>query len=423
MDMTLPPIDAAPVASNATFLLNTTGEAPRRWLERALAPLGQVHAVDGADPARDGIVERIGTANPGIVFLHFSADHAQASTRLGQQLARLFPNLPLVALGEAQEPELMLAALRAGVKDFVDMRSPAAHAIATVQRLLATREVLQPARRGKVLAVLGARPGVGATTLATNLAVAARRRQNGEVLLLDLGLPARDGALYTNVAPGFHFVEAVRNLRRFDQVFVQTALTRHAGGVAVLPLPQTLAELRDISFSEALALLGTLRSHFDLQVIDLGGFSNLDFMAQLVKVADEVLVVAEQSVAAIVSAAELLEELGRREAGRESMRLVVSRYQARLGLEAEQIAQRLELPLAGTLPDCRETMLAAMNSGAVLADRQPTAPYVRALAPMLERVGYRCEARASGPGWLEPIAQAVQRLRTSHAAGKNKADH
>ncbi|MFY0080222.1 hypothetical protein ABTQ07_21265, partial [Acinetobacter baumannii] len=85
----------------------------------------------GADPSRDGIVERIGPANPGIVFLHCSAEHAQASTRLGQQLARLFPNLPLVALGEAQEPELMLAALRAGVKDFVDMRSPAANAIAT----------------------------------------------------------------------------------------------------------------------------------------------------------------------------------------------------------------------------------------------------------------------------------------------------
>ncbi len=104
-------------------------------------------------------------------------------------------------------------------------------------------------------------------------------------------------------------MEAVRNQRRFDQVFVQTALSRHANGACVLPLPPTLAELRDISYSEAGALLDRLRAYFDLQIIDLGGFTNTEFTAQIVKAADTVMLVTEQSVGAIVSAAELLQEL------------------------------------------------------------------------------------------------------------------
>ncbi|SCU76733.1 Flp pilus assembly ATPase (fragment) [Cupriavidus necator] len=238
---------------------------------------------------------------------------------------------------------------------------------------------------------------MGVTSLAVNLAAAARRHlplnektdARAEVLLLDLGLPARDGALYLNLSPGFHFVEAVRNLRRFDQVFVQTALTRHGNGVCVLPLPAALGELRDISYSEAISLLERLRAFFDMQIIDLGGFGNAEFTAQIVKAADSVVLVADQSVGAIVSAAELVHELRAREVERDDLHLLVSRFDARLGVDAAQIAHRVGVQSVGTLPDSRAPLVLAMNRGAVLADDDPHDPYVRALADLLARLGYR----------------------------------
>ena len=131
---------------------------------------------------------------------------------------------------------------------------------------------------------------------------------------------------------------------------MQTALARHANGVSVLPLPTTLAELRDISYSEALALLERLRGFFDLQVIDLGGFSNADFMAQIVKAADTVMMVTEQSVGAIVSAAELVQELKKRDVEREDIELVVSRFDARLGLEAGRSRSGSACPALSNCP-------------------------------------------------------------------------
>ncbi|QRQ84387.1 AAA family ATPase [Cupriavidus oxalaticus] len=382
------------------FLLHATHGEARDWLGKVLGGLGTLVAEGGAQEA---FIERVGELRPGLVFLHFSPELAGASARLGEQLLRLFPGLPLVAVGRADDPGVMLAALRMGVKDFIDLRDAPADAEAVVKRLAVPREQVRPAeavRQGKIVALLGARPGVGVTSLAVNLAAAARRHlplreksdARAEVLLLDLGLPARDGALYLNLAPGFHFVEAVRNLRRFDQVFVQTALMRHANGVCVLPLPGALGELRDISYSETIGLLERLRAFFDMQVIDLGGFGNAEFTAQIVKAADSVVLVAEQSVGAIVSAAELVHELRAREVERDDLHLLVSRFDARLGVDAAQIARRVGVQSVATLPDCREALVLAMNRGAVLADDDPHDPYVRALAELLARLGYRPEA-------------------------------
>lgn len=401
------------------FLLNTSRENVRHWLTQALNGVGRLEVEDSSQEA---FVERIGALRPGLVFLDFSVPHAEGSVRLAEQVVRLFPQLPLVAVGNAGEADAMLAALRAGVRDFIDLRGAPAQATAAVRRLVVPRAQVRPVaqahRHGKIVALLGARPGVGVTSLAVNLAAAVRRQENAEVLLLDLGLPARDGALYLNIAPEFHFVEAVRNVRRFDQVFVQTALARHANGVSVLPLPPTLAELRDISYSEALALLDRLRAFFDLQVIDLGGFSNAEFMTQIVKAADAVVLVAEQSVGAIVSAAEVLQELRKREIDRQDLHLLVSRFDADLGVDAQEMAERIGVGTVDTLPDRRAALLQAANRGVVLADHAPADPYVRALGALMERLGYHA-GQPSERGLLarikEKLPEALRVARTTRA--------
>ncbi|GJG94488.1 pilus assembly protein [Cupriavidus pauculus] len=401
------------------FLLNTTRENLRQWLGHALGDIGTLVTEAGA---QEVFVERIGDLRPGLVFLDFSAPQAEASARLAEQVARLFPQLPLVAVGNAAEPAAMLAALRAGVRDFIDLRGAPEQATNAVRRLMVPRAQVRAVaplhRHGKIVALLGARQGVGVTSLAVNLAATVRQREDAEVLLLDLGLPARDGALHMNIAPEFHFVEAVRNLRRFDQVFVDTALARHANGVAVLPLPATLSELRDVSFSDALALMERLRAFFDLQVIDLGGFSNAEFMSQIVKAADAVALVTEQSVGAIVSATEVVQELKRREIERADLHLLISRFDAELNVDTAQIAERIGVASVGTLPDRRAALVQAANRGAVLADDVPADPYVRAVGALMERLGYRV-GQTSERGVLarikEKLPGALRMARTARA--------
>ena len=148
------------------FLMNTRRDDVRHWLGGALTGLGALVAEDGS---HESFVEQVSAIRPGLVFLDFSGTHAQVSGRLAEHVVRLFPTLPLVAVGHASEPEAMLMALRAGVRDFIDLRGNPSDATAVVKRLMLPRsqvKAAEPTRRGGIVAVLGARPGVGASTLA-----------------------------------------------------------------------------------------------------------------------------------------------------------------------------------------------------------------------------------------------------------------
>ncbi|WP_367189544.1 fimbrial protein [Burkholderia sp. Ed8] len=374
------------------------------WLSQSLVSAG---AVEGAPLDGAALSQRIGVLNPALVFIDFSGDCAAASTVVAAVRVS-HPGVPVVALGSLAQPEGALAALRAGVRDFVDFSAPADEALRITRVLL--DNVGEPANRhGKVTALLGARVGMGVSTLAANLSVLMQRRPADPALtaaLLDLGLPAGDGALFLNTRCEFHFVEAVRNLRRIDRTFVTTALARHSSGVALTTLPPNLADLREVATASCSALLNRLRAFFDHQIVDLGGFPNREFIAQVVNLADEAWLVCDQGVASVVSAVEMLDGLRDAGAATERIRLVVNQFDADLGLMPAQIAERLELSLVATLPSRRVSIGHAANQGKLIAEVTERDPYVRALGPLVERL-----AGAPAPGAAQRAAGGLSALR------------
>ncbi|WP_025598543.1 fimbrial protein [Burkholderia sp. WSM2230] len=375
------------------FMFASLADEHVHWLSETLLAAGAVEAVT-LDPSM--LTQRIATLNPSLVFVDFSGGRGAAASAATSAVRAQYPGLQIVAIGSLAEPESALAALRAGVRDFIDLSAPAADALRITQQVL--DNLVEPvSRHGRVTALLGARVGMGVSTLATNLAVMLQRRdaqQGRQAALLDLGLPAGDGLLMLNTRSDFHFVEAVRNLRRFDQTFVHTALSHHASGLAFTTLPPDLADMREISYSSSIGLLNRLRAFFDQQIVDLGGFSNMEFIAHVVRASDEAWLVCDQGVASIVSAVGVLEAL--REAGADTanVRLIVNRFDAELGLAAAQIAERLDIPLLASLPERRVSLAQTANQGLLLAEAAARDPYVRALEPLIERLAGPAHASA-----------------------------
>lgn len=379
------------------FMFASLADEHVHWLSETLLAAGAVEAVT-LDPSI--LTQRIATLNPSLVFVDFSGGRGAAASAATSAVRAQYPGLQIVAIGSLAEPESALAALRAGVRDFIDLTAPAADALRITQQVL--DNLVEPvSRHGRVTALLGARVGMGVSTLATNLAVMLQRRdaqQGRQAALLDLGLPAGDGLLMLNTRSDFHFVEAVRNLRRFDQTFVHTALSHHTSGLAFTTLPPNLADMREISYSSSISLLNRLRAFFDQQIIDLGGFSNIEFIAHVVRASDEAWLVCDQGVASIVSAVGVLEAL--RDAGTDTtnVRLIVNKFDPDLGLAAAQIAERLEIPLVTSLPDRRVALGQTANQGLLLADAAARDPYVRALEPLIERLAGPAHTSAPARG-------------------------
>ncbi|EDT01728.1 response regulator receiver protein [Burkholderia ambifaria IOP40-10] len=384
-----------------------------RWLRDTLVSAGMVEAVS-LEPG--ALAQRILGLNPAIVFIDFSRAQAEASAAAAAvRLAH--PSLPVIALGTLAQPESALAALRAGVRDFIDVSGSAEDALRITRGLLEHAAAEPANRHGKLVALLGARAGMGVSTLASNLAVWLHKRGAAfgvatpharQTALVDLGLPAGDSALFLNTRCEFHFVEAVRNLRRIDRTFVNTALARHASGVALTTLPPNLADLRDVSYAACVGLLNRLRAFFDQQIVDLGGFTNLEFVAQIAAVADEAWLVCDQGVASIVSAVDLLE--GLRDAGMDlgKMRLVVNQYDAALSLTPAQIADRLGIALLTTLPARRVSIGQAANQGRLIVDTAERDPYVRALEPLAERLAGTVAPAKSAASGLSVLKRFIQ---------------
>lgn len=364
-----------------SFVFASANDARARWVAHTLGPVGKVQAV-ALDPAL--VAQQISQNMPSLLLVDFSGSaHSQGSRASAVAAAAhaAFPGLQIIAVGTLAEPESAISALRAGVRDFVDAGGDSEDALRIVRQVLDNR-VEPVSRHGRLTVLLGARPGIGVTTLAASLGVLLARKGaalNRHAALLDLGLPAGDGALLLNAGNGVSFVDAVHNLRRFDQTFVHTALARHESGLALTTLPADLGVLREVSYQSAVALLTRLRAFFDQQVVDLGGFSNAEFVFEVARAADQAWLVCDQSVASIVAASRQLEVLRDGGIDNANLRLVINQYEADIDLSAAQIAERLGIELAGVLPARRVALCQAANRGHLLVETVPRDPYVRAL--------------------------------------------
>jgi pilus assembly protein CpaE len=390
------------------FVFCSHNSTQAEWLGAALGKWGSL-LQEKAEVAE--LLSRIAELNPLLVLLDFSGvEHVSDPSgvlsidslgttahaiELARSLSKTLPALPLVAVGSMAFPEGTIAALRAGVSDFIDVSASEDEARDVVQRVLAkAARAATPVKRGQLVTLLGVRPGIGTSTLAAHLADMIQQRNasrggkhnlsDSRVALLDLGLPAGDGKLYLSANGNFDFAEAVRNLRRLDETLVHTALPRSPGGVTVISLPHSLSEMRTVSHHDALALLDRLRLYFDVLIADLGGFTNHEFIANLTGAADQVWLVTDQSVGALVSLAGTLQELNGRQPDDGKRHLVVNRYDDRFGMAASQIAERFKLPLLATLPERTLKLTASANRGKLLHEVAPHDSYVRAVEGLID---------------------------------------
>lgn len=377
-------------------------------LAARLCEVARVQWIDSHQVSPTMLAES-GQAGP-LLLLDYSTAKAELSSQLARELAERLPECARVAVGSTHGDQAagVLAALRAGVNEFIDVDADVASIRALLLRVLSEARQPRPAptlaiagatRQARLVLLKGVRPGVGTSTLAVHLAAlaqqrlataaAARPRQDGpadHVLLLDLGRPAGDVSLYLGVESGYSYEDLLRNTDRIDATFIRTAVARDRRGLAVVgEASQTLQA--PSAGNNAATLVKRLRGLFDLVICDLGGLPDAQVPEPMLNAADDIWLVSDQSIGALVSLDAALQELDRRQARDARLGLVVDRHDEDTGIAASQIAARFELPLLASLPERSRALRGSASAGQLLCDQAPHDPYLRALAPLLDRLG------------------------------------
>lgn len=305
-----------------------------------------------------------------VVFVEFdSHDVAQRAAVVERFLERHW-QIPVVGLGADDNPQWVLAAMRAGARDFFVLRRDDATLGVQIGRLLrrssggpASQAATQ--KSGKLFGVLSAHPGESIAFLAEHLALGILEAQgpNERVLLLDIANPAGAAAIFLNINATYSALDAINDAYRCDQSLVDTAFTRHSSGLYVLSLPEDLLGQPAIDSGELLKLLQVLRTLFGNIVLALDGHLPLSALVSVANEAERLLLLSDQSILRSRHNKHLLRALRLEGCGLDRAGLVVDDYRRRLGLEPKNLAELFELPLFAALQTDPSNRAVSMNSG------------------------------------------------------------
>ncbi|MDB5972401.1 MAG: hypothetical protein JWQ90_4851 [Hydrocarboniphaga sp.] len=350
------------------------------WLQTAVstAEFSLVRPIDTED-----LLSRLEfSGRPELLFIEFHPDNAEQRAAMVESVVERFPDLILVGLGVDNNPALVLAAMRAGARDFFVLRRDEANIAALVGKLLLRRTAgATPSARGKqgvLAAVLSAHPNDGIAFLAEHLAYACqeRLRLKERVLLLDLATPAGATSVFLNLSPTYGVLDAINDVHRCDATLVETAFPKHESGLYVLSLPEELLGRPQIDSDPLLRLISVLRGLFACTVLAIDGFTSIDVLRAVLAQADRSLLVTDQSILKSRHNKYLLRALRGEDAPMDRVGLIIDNYRHRLGLEPESLAELLGLPLLATLGANAQARIQAMNSGETLFKSSPKDPYV-----------------------------------------------
>lgn len=150
----------------------------------------------------------------------------------------------------------------------------------------------QAKKSGTIISVIGTRGGVGATTLAINLAGIIAEKAKKKVALIDLD--AREGsiALALDLEPGRGFKEALEKPDRIDSLFLERVMSKPNPNLSILSAEESIQEHLKIHDGAADTLLKELKAAYDVIVLDIPRHLDV-FSTKCLGSADHVVLVTE----------------------------------------------------------------------------------------------------------------------------------
>ncbi len=209
-------------------------------------------------------VQALRHAAPDLLIVDLE-DDPEVGVKLIQFLAESHPSHRVLAVGPTLSPDVLLAAMRAGVSDYLQKPIEPDALRESLQRVTALmgRAGESGRKPGQVFSIFGAKGGTGSTTLATNLGIVLHRLTGKRTLLVDLDLELGEVAVQLGVRPRFNLVDMIQNFHRMDAGLLASFIEQHSSGVHLLSAPFHPERAEATSAEEIRKILQFLKHHYD----------------------------------------------------------------------------------------------------------------------------------------------------------------
>ncbi len=350
------------------IVLVDPNEESRDALQRLLRTIGTIWVAEVFN-TYEGAAHGIAAIAPDLTVVALDHDPGRAVDLIGS-LAQAEPPAIVLPTSRSSDSALILRAIRAGAREFLTLPAEPAEVLEIINRLLRGRaETSKAADHGpQIISVTGAAGGVGATSVAVNLAASLAAAKERETILLDFDLVFGAVDADLDIVPDNTLYTVLQNFERLDQTLLKRSMTRHPSGLYVLPHPTAIEEAAKIDPETLNRLLGLLKAAFSTVVIDTSkGLQSSDFVA--FEMSDVILVVVQLDLTCLRNSARLIGLFQQFDGLAERVKLVVNRagsIDSEISLKKAE--ETLKMPISWQIPNATKILQAARIQGVPIGE-------------------------------------------------------
>jgi pilus assembly protein CpaE len=344
---------------------------------------------------------------PNVILLEFESRPEDVLAGLDALAEFCDAGTRVIVIGRHNDVLLYRELVRRGVSDYLIQPVGTLDVVRTICGLYSAPDA-KPV--GRIIAVVGAKGGVGASTVAHNIGWALARDLSLDSVVTDLDLPFGTAGLDYNQDPPQGIADAVFSPERIDTAFVDRLLSKCSDNLSLLAAPATLERVYDFGAEAFDAIFDSLRTSVPCIVLDVPhqwtGWTQRTLLA-----ADDILIVAAPDLANLRNAKNLFDFLKAARANDHKPFYILNQVgiPKRPEIKPADFAKALDDEPAAIIPFDPQIFGTAANNGQMIAEIAPshkTAETFRQLAQILTG---RSEAKKSKAGLFTPLLQKLRK--------------
>ena len=345
-------------------------------------------------------IERVPPGAIGVVIVDAAAEMAEPE--LLERLCKQYSQACFMLLTREQQQDLLIRAMRAGVREVLQL--PLVHRAfhEAIDRLAATTG-LATMRDGKVLAFISCKGGSGTTFISTNFAYALATLAEKKVLLIDLNGQFGDATFYvSDQKPAMTLSDVCSQIARIDGAFLESSLIHVTPRFGLLSASDDPAQNTSLKPEHMDTVLRVARQHYDYIVLDVG--RQIDAVSlRALDNADDIYPVLQLALPDIRDGRRLIDIFRSLGYPGEHTRLIVNRYEKGGRLTLADLESALGADVLHALPNDYAAVTDSVNQGVPVLQLSRNSAVAKSLGELVGIVTARRVVASESRGIFERL--------------------